>query len=306
MKTLACVGLALAAPIAFTCCISYAQRPMTLTGENAIIVWDEANKTEHFIRSAHFDGQAENFGFILPVPSAPGAIEVADVRAFQTLESMSPISRILASGRGHSLGSGGSKGVEVVEQKMVGDYQATVLKATDADAMAGWLSTNGHQMRPAMKPWIKTYTDKGWFFVAFRYEGQKGPTATNAVRVSFRADRPHYPYRMPSDTFAANHHRKLQLYFVTKGAVKGTYSSGKPWETAAAWTSEIEPINREILEDQLGAPGKKLLLGPGLTITRFENSPKATNYADDLTFLPDNRSPKARIGFEAGKVGFLR
>src|SRR5580692_3138180 len=44
---------------------------VSIADETAIIVWDAATKTEHFIRRASFQTASKDFGFIVPTPSKP-------------------------------------------------------------------------------------------------------------------------------------------------------------------------------------------------------------------------------------------
>lgn len=53
--------------------------------ESAIIVWDEAAHTQHFIRRATFDTEAPDFGFLVPTPTKPTLAEVSDA-AYTDLE----------------------------------------------------------------------------------------------------------------------------------------------------------------------------------------------------------------------------
>ena len=46
--------------------------------ESAVIVWDPATKTEHFIRRATFGGEARDFGFLVPTPAVPVLAEVGN------------------------------------------------------------------------------------------------------------------------------------------------------------------------------------------------------------------------------------
>src|SRR5687768_6694699 len=46
--------------------------------EAAVIVWDPATKTQHFIRRATFQGNARDFGFLVPTPTAPQLAAVDD------------------------------------------------------------------------------------------------------------------------------------------------------------------------------------------------------------------------------------
>src|SRR5207237_170781 len=52
--------------------------------EEALIIWDPATKTEHFIRRAAFRSTARQFGFLVPTPTKPELSEVDD-SIFDTL-----------------------------------------------------------------------------------------------------------------------------------------------------------------------------------------------------------------------------
>src|SRR5687768_14117180 len=51
---------------------------ITIAEESAVIVWDPATKTEHFIRRATFQGEAKDFGFLVPTPAVPTLTAVDD------------------------------------------------------------------------------------------------------------------------------------------------------------------------------------------------------------------------------------
>ena len=75
MRGISCrtVGALAACAVLFGASARYAQACATappegatvaVAGESAIIVWDEATKTEHFIRRATFETSAKDFGFL--------------------------------------------------------------------------------------------------------------------------------------------------------------------------------------------------------------------------------------------------
>ena len=60
---------------------------IAIVEESAVIVWDPAAKTEHFIRRATFRGkEGHDFGFLVPTPAAPTLSEVDDA-IFEKLEA---------------------------------------------------------------------------------------------------------------------------------------------------------------------------------------------------------------------------
>src|SRR3954466_2696232 len=71
---LACLaGLAAAcAPVMFR------GEKVAIASESALIIYDEATKTEHFIRKGAFETKVPYFGFLVPTPSVPTIAEVPD------------------------------------------------------------------------------------------------------------------------------------------------------------------------------------------------------------------------------------
>ena len=60
---------------------------VAVADESALIVWDEATKTEHFVRRARFEGTAYDFGFLVPTPTRPQLAE-ADETLFDDLSAL--------------------------------------------------------------------------------------------------------------------------------------------------------------------------------------------------------------------------
>jgi hypothetical protein len=78
-------GLLLAAAIGIACCgLTFAYKNVKFAGQRNIIVWDDATKTEHFIRHAKFSSDAKDLGFIAPTPTVP-KLEEVDEKAFRSL-----------------------------------------------------------------------------------------------------------------------------------------------------------------------------------------------------------------------------
>lgn len=283
---------------------------MHMAAETAVIIWDDEAKLQHFIRKATFEGKAKNFGFIFPSPTQPSRIEVSNEELFGYLESFEPVPRSFGcSGADAVASEAKAGGVEVLEQKRVGDYEATVLRSVSGREIADWLRANGHNMRPAMVPWFDHYVKKGWVFTALKYVARATETPTKAVAISFKTDRPFYPYKMPSDTFGQDHHRKLDLFFIGRTPVDGRHADGSAWPTNAKWhspkLSDYGSGRIAALATDKGATAIKLK--PGFVVTRFENSEDATNYGQDLEFFPaGNASTDITVAVAGtGLIAFL-
>src|SRR5690349_12193059 len=66
------------APRADACIALGRHGPIAIRGEEALIVWEPSTRKEHFVRTAGFDAQNEDFGFLVPTPARPELAEVDD------------------------------------------------------------------------------------------------------------------------------------------------------------------------------------------------------------------------------------
>ena len=50
-------------------------KPVVNADQTVILIWDADTKTEHFIRKASFQSEADDFGFLVPTPTQPELAE---------------------------------------------------------------------------------------------------------------------------------------------------------------------------------------------------------------------------------------
>lgn len=237
--------------------------PLEVAQESAIIIWDAENKTEHFIRRASFKTEANDFGFLVPTPSQPELAEAKDV-SFRMLEGLTRPILMLPPGRvgGKAPGNAPPPAVEVLEVKRVAGFDAAVLKANDPLALSDWLKKNGYQSRPELTSWLDTYVKSGWIITAFKIATDTPKSKainTSAVRMSFKTEKPFYPYREPSDAreVPANNGapapastRLLRVYVLAKERVDATVGE-KVWPGKTVWANKIDNANCTLLAKHL-------------------------------------------------------
>lgn len=278
------------------CCLASDGTPVWLTNEQVIIVWDAKNHLEHFIRQADFKTEAKDFGFIVPTPTLPN-FGVVNPAAFGQLVSLAPkpLFRFSCSCKKDDDAAAG--GVDILDSQRVGDYQVTVVKATDGAVMNGWLKKNGYVSRPAMTEWLDYYAQKQWVFSAFKYVGWTGGTeTTKAVRISFKTEQPHYPYRMPKDTWPEGWYRPLNVFFVSTGPAEATYVNGDDhWEAVTQWTAALPTEMRSSFAKNLDLNDPDI--PQDATVTLFVNGQNPRGYDRDLIFgIARDWTPLAWIG----------
>jgi hypothetical protein len=250
-------------PSAPACCPVQPRGKLVVNADQTvIIIWDAATKTQHFIRKASFKSEADGFGFLVPTPSQPDLQESGN-EAFPYLQKLTepeikkvrrpssigcscgaePVSRVAAPA-----------GAKVLLEKEVAGFKAVVLEAKSANDLVNWLKENDYVYSPEVREWAKPYVDAGWKITAMKVakdkDGkEKKSVSASALRMSFKTDRPLFPYREPDYKRAADDlgagKRLLRIYFVAEARYRGELTDEVPWTGAVAWADRLRPEDRK-------------------------------------------------------------
>jgi len=268
-----CFASSTSTPTAESCCPVYPSgKPVVNADQSVIIIWDAATKTQHFIRKASFKSDASDFGFLIPSPSKPDLDEAGN-EAFPSLQKLTEPERIKRDRpRGNpGCGCDEKKGtptkaaadVRVLEEKDVAGYKAAVLETKSADDLVAWLRDNGFAYSPAVAAWAKPYVENGWKITALKVaKGKDNPEAksvqASALRMSFKTDRPLFPYREPDSATSAAElgagNRLLRIYFIAAARHEGKLTPQYEWSGKVAWAGQIGPEHRKAVLGQLRLP----------------------------------------------------
>jgi len=175
------------------------------SAQRAVILY--GNSTEHLILSVSFEGDAEDFAWVIPVPEKP-EIAVSDPELFWELSDFTTIEFPGGGGWGcaSAVGPPGDQdGVDVIEEQVVGPYATAVLSATNATALVDWLNANGYIFPEEGEEIISEYIEKEWYFVATKINAVEEDTgyalaegAIEPIVLSFASDEIVYPLRITS------------------------------------------------------------------------------------------------------------
>ena len=138
--------------------------------------------------------------------------------------------------------------VKVLQQKLVAGFDAAVLETKSAAALIEWLKDNSYAYSPEIEAWAKPYVEGGWKFTALKVakgtdeKDNQGVTAA-ALKISFKTDRPLFPYREPDYKSAADSlgakRRLLTIYFLADAHYDGELTKETPWTGKVAWAGKI-------------------------------------------------------------------
>jgi hypothetical protein len=298
--TAALAVLLLWSPAPACCPAPPSGKPVVNADQTVLIIWNAANKTQHFIRQASFKGEADDFGFIVPSPTQPELDESGN-DAFPYLRKLTePETKKVPRPTGTGCGCASPRSfqgvtksaVTVLAEKQVAGFDAVVLEAGAADALVGWLKDHGYAFSPEVEAWAKPYVEARWKFTALKVakDGQKQETvAASALRMSFKTDRPLFPYREPDPQSAAAalgaRQRLLRIYFLAEARYRGEMTPEQPWTGKVAWTDKLAAADRVKLLEQLKLPATT---GPqDWWLTEFEDDWPYRAAPADVTFVRD-------------------
>jgi hypothetical protein len=282
---------------------------VNVNSEDALIVWDEATKTEHFIRRANFQTTAKDFGFLVPTPTQPELAEANDSIFTALADATKP--RVIYQKVKQKVYRNEKKSVagmapmaedrapmaprvQVLEQKKVAGFDAAVLKANDPKALREWLDKNGYDARKELIEWFQWYTDHEWIITAFKLSKDDSVANTmtgRTVRMTFKAEKPFYPYREPADMRKANPgagQRMLKVFFLADKRYEGTLGEKGEWPGRTAWANATPAPTASTVFSNLGLE-PKIATAAGAKkwhLTEFEDKSFPRPGTDEVYFKP--------------------
>ncbi|MFA6588093.1 MAG: DUF2330 domain-containing protein [Patescibacteria group bacterium] len=140
--------------------------------QKAVVFYDKG--VESLILSITFQGNANDFGWIVPTPTKPTVTKGSDeiFTNLQKLTSTRSDYPVSAFDLGFSGSEKQTSGVSVIETKQVDYYDVTILTATDKDALTKWFADNKYNYPESASYILNTYIQNNWYFVAMKINPQ--------------------------------------------------------------------------------------------------------------------------------------
>src|SRR4051794_10005833 len=149
------LGGAAAPPAESACCYFAAKdKDVLQPAQKAFLTWDPREGVETFTVQPRFEGNAQDFGMVIPTPSRPRLDEMPRdffkaLAVFTILEPMDlskykpgPLLSLAAPSGGAPAAKETKKTVKVLEAGVVGSLDYKVISAERADDLYEWLKEN--------------------------------------------------------------------------------------------------------------------------------------------------------------------
>ena len=286
--------------------------PPIITGEQAVIIWDGAHKTEHFIRQADISTKEANVGFVVPTPNVPQLVE-ADAAIFElaadqaepkrvpAVLSQTPfeflkrlslsfgVTRVFTTITMQLATASAGPYVEVISEQDVANYHATVLAADDSASLSQWLKENGYAWNKDDDAWLAPYLAAKWKITAFKLLPGSGDPGTGkiqskAIRMSFTTDRPFFPYSEPKNPPQPGG-RELKVAILSDTRVSGRLDDGHTWPGELQYSGPMDMTHSAIEFLALAKLDKPTeVISPPINLTYFADYSNPRPGTADLYF----------------------
>ena len=267
------LGLSTAVTPARACGGFFCSRvPIDQSGEKILFIRDEQTLTA--IVQIQYQGAAENFSWVVPVPAKPEVSTSSD-ELFSRLEPATQVQVRLTASRteGACRASGGlftaeansvaaplmadmaRGGVHVVEKGLVGPFEKTILTADSAESLRSWLDENQYVLPPRFDEVVQGYVKPGYHFVALKLRQDRGVGDLVPVVLRYSTGRPCIPLVLTS--IAARDDMPITAYVLGKGrAVPTNYRHVRINEARLDWFNGGSNYNQLVTEAVNEAGGR--------------------------------------------------
>src|SRR5262249_43940950 len=145
--------------------------------QKAFLTWDAVEQKESFTVQPRFEGDAADFGMVIPTPTRPRLAEMPrdffkELAVFTILKPLpldkyKPVLLNLAPLADAGGANGVKKGVDVLEAGVVGSLDYKIITAERADDLYAWLKENRYQYG-GDESTLDFYIRKQWIFTVMK------------------------------------------------------------------------------------------------------------------------------------------
>jgi hypothetical protein len=272
-------------PEAESACCYFAAKDKDILqpAQKAFLTWDAAEKVETFTVQPKFEGNALDFGMVIPTPSKPKLDEMPrdffkELAVFTILEPMdlSKYKQLKLAGAGSGFlkedKARDSTRVKVVEAGIVGSLDYKIIVAERADDLYAWLKENKYSYS-GDEATLDFYIKKKWFFTVMKIDTmqmKKKPDGTfdgevTPTRFTFASEKLIYPLKITQISVKDKTEALFYVQTSHKVDLPGDFSYEFTWtpmwsqatsfavpekltKEEAAWQKQVQPKAQEFLQ----------------------------------------------------------
>lgn len=280
-------------------CVIFPQNGRDIFGvaQRTIVVFGDDKVS--LIPQVHFEGDAREFGILVPVPALPTLSTVGSNIFTEASFMTQPIIRRSSSGCGcddnnqiigptffRSFAAGEvvrdeASGVTVISEEIVGMFEAAILQATSADDLTQWLNDNDYKFDPADALVLADYVTKNWFFVAMKLDPSQVPpfinqwwaATTSPAKITFDYSKTSLTYPLKISAISTNERTEVLVYSIGKDPMR--FPGAK-----VEYANEIDEAEAESISLQY--PTLSNYIPPGVFVTKLRRTFTKSEMQQDI------------------------
>jgi hypothetical protein len=216
--------------------------------QKAFLTWNPAEQIESFTVQPRFEGNAADFGMVIPTPARPRLNEMPrdffkELAVFTILKPM-PLDKykrmypMMRAGGMLQLGAVAARksSVRVLEAGVVGSLDYKIITAERADDLYDWLKQNRYHYAGDEKT-LGFYIQKRWVFTVMKidpHQVQRGPNGSytgdvTPTRFTFASEQLIYPLRITQISVPAQTEALFYIQAPYKVDLPGSFSYQSTW-----------------------------------------------------------------------------
>lgn len=280
-------------------CVIFPQNGRDIFGvaQRTIVVFgvDEVS----LIPQVHFEGDAQDFGILVPVPAQPTLSTVGSNIFTEASFMTQPIVRQSNSGCGcddnnqiigppflRSFAEGdvvadAASGVTVISEEIVGMFEAAILQATSAADLTQWLNDNNYKFDPADAQVLADYITKNWFFVAMKLDPTQVPpfinqwwaATTSPAKITFAHSSTSLTYPLKISAISTNERAEVLVYSIGKDPMRFPGAE-------VEYANEVDKAEAESIALQY--PTMSNYIPPGVFVTKLRKTFAKSEMQEDI------------------------
>lgn len=236
------------------CYFSALGSDVTQPAQKAFLTWDPETRMVSFTVQPKFEGNAGDFGMVIPTPNRPRLNEMPraffkELATFTILKAMPPgkyQKGVVSGGGGGAMFGGGMAGggglggrpstVQVLETGVVGSLDYKIVSAERADDLYDWLKEN-HYAYEGDEEMLGSYLSRRWFFTVMRIDPRQMKRDGNGkfvgevtpTRFTFRYRTLVYPLRITAPSVETTTDALFYVQAPVKMDLPGRFSYQYQW-----------------------------------------------------------------------------
>ncbi|HEX9410526.1 MAG TPA: DUF2330 domain-containing protein [Actinomycetota bacterium] len=237
---------------------------------------------EHYVTGFRFAGDADGFGYIIPLPGVPAKIEKGGGWTLERLErEINPV----AFGLPAALGASAERGVVVLQQVRVDALDITVVRGGGPD-VAAWAQKNGFDLTPDTGQVLGHYSDAGAVFALAKFDAlesaRRGIIEGQGTTIHFTipAAAPWIPLRILALGKGGPEVVDADLFVLTDQEPSLTPAL---WDMPGMTLKAYGPATDSLLQDLRSDKGMNWLPSQGMWFTAISLHTAAKNVTYDLS-----------------------